>query len=172
MVKYPLFTFFYLLSHFITIGQASTYVDEKGVFRYPKNDKEIRLFGVNYTLPFAHGYRAIHYISKNHKQAIDKDIYHITRLGLDAYRVHIWDMEITDSLGNLIKTPQLDALDYTLAKLKERGIKTLITPFKVGGNGYPEKDFNVAGFSAKLKKWQTYADVEVLKNKNAILHNC
>jgi hypothetical protein len=172
MVKSPLFTFLYLLSHFITIGQASTYVDEKGVFRYLKNDKEIRLFGVNYTLPFAHGYRAIHYISKNHKQAIDKDIYHITRLGLDAYRVHIWDMEITDSLGNLIKTPQLDALDYTLAKLKERGIKTLITPFKVGGNGYPEKDFNVAGFSAKLKKWQTYADVEVLKNKNAILHNC
>ena len=165
MVKYPLFTFLYLLSHFITIGQASTYVDEKGVFRYLKNNKEIRLFGVNYTLPFAHGYRAIHYIGKNHKQAIDKDIYHITRLGLDAYRVHIWDMEITDSLGNLIKTPQLDALDYTLAKLKERGIKTLITPFKVGGNGYPEKDFNVAGFSAKLRKWQTYADVEVLKKQ-------
>jgi len=165
MVKYPLFTFLYLLSHFITIGQASTYVDEKGVFRYLKNNKEIRLFGVNYTLPFAHGYRAIHYIGKNHKQAIDKDIYHITRLGLDAYRVHIWDMEITDSLGNLIKTPQLDALDYTLAKLKERGIKTLITPFKVGGNGYPEKDFNVAGFSAKFKKWQTYADVEVLKKQ-------
>lgn len=147
------------------MGQASTYVDEKGVFKYLSNDEEIRLFGVNYTLPFAHGFRAIHYIGKNHKQAIDKDIYHITRLGLDAYRVHIWDMEITDSLGNLIRTPQLDLLDYTLAKLKERGIKTIITPFKVGGNGYPEKDFDVVGFSAKLSKTHTYAEVEVLNKQ-------
>ncbi|PQJ79108.1 hypothetical protein BTO18_07970 [Polaribacter porphyrae] len=147
------------------LGQKSTYVDDNGIFRYVKNDKEIRLFGVNYTLPFAHGFRAINYVNKNHKEAIDKDIYHITRLGLDAYRVHIWDMEITDSLGNLIKTPQLDLLDYTLAELKKRGIKTIVTPFKVGGNGYPEKDFDVEGFSSKLGKWQTYSGDTVLEKQ-------
>jgi hypothetical protein len=142
--------------------QKSTYVDDKGVFRYTKNNKEIRLFGVNYTLPFAHGFRAINYLDKNHKEAIDKDVYHMARLGLDGYRVHIWDMEITDSIGNLIKTPQLDLLDYLFAKLKERGIKTIVTPFKVGGNGYPEKDFPTEGFSGKLGKWQTYAGAAIL----------
>tara|TARA_R110002126_G_scaffold291752_1_gene456839 strand:+ start:12110 stop:14674 length:2565 start_codon:yes stop_codon:yes gene_type:complete len=154
-----------LLAITFSYAQKSTYVDENGVFRYSKNNKEIRLFGVNYTLPFAHGFRAINYVDKKHKEAIDKDIYHITRLGLDAYRVHIWDMEITDSLGNLIKTQQLDLLDYTLAKLKERGIKTIVTPFKVGGNGYPEKDFEVEGFSSQLGKWQTYAGDKVLEKQ-------
>lgn len=143
-------------------AQKSTYVDDNGVFRYSENDEEIRLFGVNYTLPFAHGYRAINYLDKNHKEAIDKDVYHITRLGLDAYRVHIWDAEITDKNGNLIPTPQLDLLDYMLAKFKERGIKTIVTPFKVGGNGYPEKDVPAPGFSDTLEKWQTYADEEII----------
>lgn len=147
------------------LSQKSTYVDDNGVFRYTKNDKEIRLFGVNYTLPFAHGFRAINYIGKNHKEAIDKDVYHIAKLGIDGYRVHIWDMEITDSLGNLIKTQQLDLLDYTLAKLKERGIKTIVTPFKVGGNGYPEKDFQTTGFSGKLGKWQTYSGAAILEKQ-------
>ena len=128
--------FFFLQTSF-SYTQQSSYVDDNGIFRYTKNDKEIRLFGVNYTLPFAHGFRAINYVGKNHKEAIDKDVYHMSRLGLDAYRVHIWDMEITDSIGNLLKIPQLDLLDYLFAKLKERGIKTIVTPFKVGGNGYP-----------------------------------
>ena len=154
-----------LILTFLTLysfGQQSTYVDKNGVFRYTNTKKEVRLFGINYTLPFAHGYRAMNYINKDHKKAIDKDVYHFTRLGLDAYRVHIWDMEVTDSLGNLIKTPQLDLLDYLFSKLKERGIKTIITPFKVGDNGYPEKSFPTPGFSSKLEKWQTYAGESVL----------
>ena len=155
---------FFLVSTQIQ-GQKSTYVDDHGVFRYSKNDKEILLFGVNYTLPFAHGYRAINYIGKNHKEAIDKDVYHLTRLGLDGFRVHIWDGEITDSIGNLINSAQLDLLDYTLAKMKERGIKTIITPFKVGGNGYPERSFPTTGFSSTLDKWQTYAGEEILKKQ-------
>ena len=100
-LKKYFFFFIFLLTSTFFFGQKSTYVDDNGVFRYAKTNEEIRLFGVNYTLPFAHGFRAINYVNKNHKQAIDKDIYHLTRLGLDAYRVHIWDMEITDSIGNL-----------------------------------------------------------------------
>ncbi len=143
-------------------AQASTYIDQEGVFRYVENNKEIRLFGANYTLPFAHGYRAINYLNKDHKKAIDQDIYHMTLLGLDAHRVHIWDAEVTDSLGNLIQTPQLDLLDYTLAKYKDRGFKTIITPFKVGENGYPEKDFETPGFSSKLQKQNTYSGEAIL----------
>jgi hypothetical protein len=146
----------------LTSAQNSTYVDDNGVFRYSENDDEIRLFGVNYTLPFAHGYRAINYLDKNHKEAIDKDVYHIARLGITAYRVHIWDSEITDEVGNLLNTPQLDLLDYLLAKLKQRGIKTIVTPFKVGGNGYPEKNVPTLGFSDTLEKGETYADEELI----------
>ncbi|MFT4801038.1 MAG: hypothetical protein ACI93N_000803, partial [Flavobacteriaceae bacterium] len=156
---------FFLLQTSFSYTQQSSYVDDNGIFRYTKNDKEIRLFGVNYTLPFAHGFRAINYVGKNHKEAIDKDVYHMSRLGLDAYRVHIWDMEITDSIGNLIKTPQLDLLDYLFAKLKERGIKTIVTPFKVGGNGYPEKDSTTTGFSGELGKWQTYSGAAILEKQ-------
>lgn len=161
-MKHVLVLLFFSLCFAPLAAQPSTYVDEKGVFRWVENDEEIRLFGVNYTLPFAHGYRAINYLGKDHKEAIDKDVYHITRLGVNAYRVHIWDAEITDENGNLIQTPQLDLLDYMLAKFKERGIKTIVTPFKVGGNGYPEKDFPAPGFSANLQKWQTYTGEEVL----------
>ncbi|NCT61505.1 MAG: cellulase family glycosylhydrolase, partial [Flavobacteriia bacterium] len=133
--------------------------------RWSKSKEEIRLFGVNYTLPFAHGFRAINYVNKDHKNAIDKDVYHLSRLDVNAFRVHIWDAEVTDSLGNLINSPQLDLLDYTLAKMKERGFKTLITPFKVGDNGYPEKNVPTQGFSNKLEKWQTYADEKIIEKQ-------
>ena len=58
-------------------------------------------FGCNYTLPFAHAYRAEGYLGMNRKAAVDKDTYHFARLGFNAFRVHIWDVEITDSKGNL-----------------------------------------------------------------------
>lgn len=164
MQKKICFWLFFLTTSYLAHGQ-STYVGKNGVFRWSKDKKEIRVFGVNYTLPFAHGYRAITYLDKNHKQAIDKDVYHIARLGLDGFRVHIWDAEVTDSLGNLINSPQLDLLDYTLAKLKERNIKTIITPFKVGGNGYPEKDMDAPGFSNSLQKPQTSSGDDILKKQ-------
>jgi hypothetical protein len=160
-----LFLALFIISNNSIFSQKSTYVDDFGVFRWSKNKEEIRLFGVNYTLPFAHGYRAINYVNKNHKTAIDKDVYHLARLGVNAFRVHIWDAEVTDSLGNLINSPQLDLLDYTLAKMKERGFKTLITPFKVGDNGYPEKNVPTQGFSNKLEKWQTYADEKIIEKQ-------
>lgn len=159
------FIIVFIFNHLFIQSQQTTYVDDFGVFRWSKNKEEIRLFGVNYTLPFAHGYRAVNYVNKNHKTAIDKDVYHLARLGVNAFRVHIWDAEVTDSLGNLINTPQLDLLDYTLAKMKERGFKTLITPFKVGDNGYPEKNVPTIGFSNKLEKWQTYADEKIIEKQ-------
>lgn len=165
MKKLVLFFSLIFLTIFNFYPQKSTYVDSNGVFRWVKSDKEIRLFGINYTLPFAHGYRAINYLNKDHKEAIDKDVYHFTKLGIDGYRVHIWDVEITDSIGNVLNTPQLDLLDYLLFKLKERGIKTIVTPFKVGGNGYPEKDFPTPGFSSKMGKWQTYSGKEILEKQ-------
>lgn len=123
------------------------YIDESGVMRWSDSDREASFYGVNYTLPFAHAYRAINYVGKNHKEAIDKDVYHFARLGFNAYRIHIWDVEISDSEGNVINNDHLDLLDYLIAKLKERNIRVLITAMTTFGNGYPEKNQKTGGFS-------------------------
>jgi hypothetical protein len=128
------------------------YVDNKGVIRYTKGGAEAAFFGVNYTAPFAYGYRSIKALNLDLKQEIDKDVYHFARLGIDAFRVHVWDVEIADSTGNLLQNEHLDLFDYLLAALKKRGIKTIITPIAFWGNGYPEPDEQTPGFSTKWGK--------------------
>jgi hypothetical protein len=128
------------------------YVDNKGVMRYTKGGAEAAFFGVNYTVPFAYGYRSIKALNLDLKKEIDKDVYHFARLGIDAFRVHVWDVEIADSGGNLRQNEHLDLFDYLLAALKKRGIKTVITPIAFWGNGYPERDEPTPGFSSKWGK--------------------
>ncbi|MEO6456214.1 MAG: membrane or secreted protein, partial [Ginsengibacter sp.] len=72
---------------------------------------------------------------------------HLARLGLDAFRVHVWDTEISDSLGNLLENDHLRLFDFLLAELKKRNIKIVITPIAFWGNGYPERDERTPGFS-------------------------
>ena len=93
-----------LLFAFVNIqGKSSStpfiYIDGNGVIRWSDTRQEASFFGVNYTLPFAHAYRALGYLGLDRKAAIDKDVYHITRLGLNAYRIHLWDVELTDEQG-------------------------------------------------------------------------
>ena len=57
----------------------------------------------------------------------DKDVYHLSRLGLNAYRIHLWDVELTDGQGNLLENEHIDLMDYLIAKLKERNIHIVIT---------------------------------------------
>lgn len=103
-------------------AQNDIYIDKSGTMRWTGSNEEASFYGVNYTLPFAHAYRAIRYTNKNHKEAIDKDVYHFARLGFNAYRIHVWDVEISDEEGKLIKNNHLDLLDYLIAKLRERNI--------------------------------------------------
>jgi hypothetical protein len=128
------------------------YVDNKGVIRYTKGGAEAAFFGVNYTVPFAYGYRSVKALNLDLKKEIDKDVYHFARLGIDAFRLHVWDTEISDSAGNLLQNDHLELFDYLLAALKKRGIKTIITPIAYWGNGYPERDERTPGFSAKWGK--------------------
>lgn len=53
------------------------------------------------------------YLGLDRKAAIDKDVYHITRLGLNAYRIHLWDVELTDEQGNVLENEPLDLLDIS-----------------------------------------------------------
>lgn len=138
------------------------YVDEKGVLRYTKDKKEASFFGVNYTTPFAHAYRAHKALGVNLEKAIQQDVYHMARLGLDAFRVHVWDTEISDTVGNLLENDHLRLFDFLLAELKKRNIKTIITPIAFWGNGYPERDEPTPGFSRK------YGRGRVTTNDSAI----
>lgn len=123
------------------------YIDKTGTFRWTKDNKEAAFFGVNYTTPFAHAYRAHKVLGINPEDAIREDVYHMARLGLDAFRVHVWDTEISDVEGNLLNNEHLRLYDFLLAELKKRNIKTIITPIAFWGNGYPERDEDTPGFS-------------------------
>ncbi|MDR0865146.1 MAG: hypothetical protein LBO74_09495 [Candidatus Symbiothrix sp.] len=136
----------------------TVYIDQEGVMRWSDSRKEASFYGVNYTLPFAHAYRAINYTGKNHKEAIDKDVYHFARLGFNAYRVHVWDVEISDSTGNIIENEHLDLLDYLIAKLQERNIRIVLTTMTNFGNGYPEKNKPTGGFSYLYDKCKVHSD--------------
>ncbi|HEX6226626.1 MAG TPA: cellulase family glycosylhydrolase, partial [Chryseolinea sp.] len=141
---------------------SSVFVDEAGVMRWSKSNAEVRGFGINYTVPFAHAYRAAKALNISHKEAIDNDVYHFSRLGFDAYRVHVWDTEISDSLGNLLENEHLQLFDYMLKKMKDRGMKFILTPIAFWGNGYPEPEEKTPGFSHK------YGKENCLTNENAI----
>ncbi|HZH96033.1 MAG TPA: hypothetical protein VEY06_09115, partial [Flavisolibacter sp.] len=144
----PLFlTFSYSAIHAQKKSANLVYVDKEGVLRYAKDKKEAAFFGVNYTVPFAYGYRSHKALGVDLEKAIDADVYHMARLGLDAFRVHVWDVEISDSLGNLLQNEHLRLFDYLVQKLKEQNIKILITPIAFWGNGYPERDIKTNGFS-------------------------
>lgn len=144
---------FFVLLAFAAGSAAQNYsVDKQGVLRDPAGN-ECAFFGFNYCMPFAHGYRMHQRRGIDPKSAIDRDTYHMARLGANAFRVHIWDVEISDSEGNLIENEHLDLLDYTIAKCAERGIKTVVTGIAFWGNGWPEPDDkSLPGFSNKIPK--------------------
>lgn len=139
------------------------YVDASGVIRWDKDHKEAAFFGTNYTAPFAYGNRAIVRMGVTAEQAIKDDVYHFSRLGLDAFRVHVWDQEISDAEGNLINNEHLRLFDFLLAELKKRKIKTLITPIAFWGNGYPEKDEKTGSFANKYGKDKSVVSEEAFK---------
>jgi hypothetical protein len=128
------------------------YVDKQGVLRWTSNNQEAAFFGVNYTTPFAYAYRAQKKLNIDLEKTIREDVYHFARLGLDAFRVHVWDTEITDTVGNLLENDHLRLFDYLLAELAKRNIKTIITPIAFWGNGYPDRDEATPGFARKYGK--------------------
>lgn len=142
---------------------ASVYVDKSGVMRWSDTREEASFFGVNYTVPFAHAYRALGYLGKDHKKAIDRDVYHFARLGFNAYRIHIWDVEISDATGNLLVNEHMDLLDYLIYKLKERNIKVVLTAMTTFGNGYPERNQPTGGFSYLYDKCEVHDNPEARK---------
>ncbi|MDP3581346.1 MAG: membrane or secreted protein, partial [Ignavibacteria bacterium] len=89
------------------------------------------------------------------------DVAQMVRLGLDAFRVHVWDREISDRDGNLLKNEHLDLFDYLMSKLAANGIKSIITPIAWWGTGWPEPDVETPGFS------QIYSKMDLITSTKA-----
>ena len=126
-----LITIFILVTQQIFTQTQTTnhsYVDTDGVLRWSKDNSEIRGFGVNYSLPFAHAYRMAKRMNITPEEAIRQDVYHFARLDLDLYRIHVWDTEISDTLGNLIDNDHLRLFDFAINEMKNRGMRFVITP--------------------------------------------
>ena len=148
---------------------AHIHIDKQGIMRWQGTEKEALFFGVNYTTPFAHAYRAHKQLGVDLEEAIKKDVYHLARLGVNAFRVHVWDVEISDREGNLLENEHLRLFDLLLAELKKRGIYVLITPIAFWGNGYPEPDDKLPGFSAYYGKAASTVNKAAIKAQERYL---
>jgi hypothetical protein len=166
MKKTALF-FILLIAFFESAAQTHKtfplYVDSQGIMRRTSTGQEVSYFGTNYTLPFAHSFRAAGYLGIDRYKAVDNDVYHFARLGFNAYRLHIWDVEISDKDGNLLENEHLRLLDYLVKKLEERGIDIVFTAETNFGNGYPEKNIKTNGFSYLYDKCMIHSDTQAVK---------
>jgi hypothetical protein len=133
------------------------YLDDQGVVRWNSNNKEVALFGANYSLASGCDYRAAGYVHSDRKKLVEKDMEHFARMGWDGMRLCFWgDWENCDRQGNLILNDHLDVLDYTIYQAKQRGVYILFTPITTYASWWPDgspNDFN-PGFSAIYQRDQ------------------
>lgn len=134
------------------------YVDDNGIMRRSDTNAEVSYFGTNYTVPFAHAYRALGYLQKDRKEAIARDVRQMSRLGLNAFRLHLWEAEIADAEGNLLENEHLDLLDYLIAQLEAESIDIILTAQTNFGNGYPERNIDTGAFTYDFDKCRIHED--------------
>ena len=123
------------------------YVDNNGNLKWTITNENAYFFGVNYSVPFAFSYRALKDKGISHKEVIDLDVQQFKRLGMNAYRIHVWDREVSDKDGNLLNNEHIELLDYLIAKLIENDIYIILTPIAWWGTGWPAPDVETPGFS-------------------------
>ena len=92
------------------------------------DQKEVRLWGVNYYMPFNHNYVNIEEMGIDHFNAIDRDIEDFKRMRIDLVRMHVYDREISDIYGNIIENDHLRVMDYLVEQLDKAGIYIMMTP--------------------------------------------
>lgn len=156
-----------LLLDFISVfAQESSnlvYVDNNGNLKWTNTNENAYFFGVNYSVPFAFSYRALKDKGISHKEVIDLDVQQFKRLGMNAYRIHVWDREVSDKDGNLLNNEHIELLDYLIAKLIENDIYIILTPIAWWGTGWPAPDVETTGFSTFYSKIESTTKPEVLK---------
>src|SRR3954470_11368069 len=95
-------------------------LDEAGVIRWTADNREVALFGANYSLASSCDYRAAGYVGADRKKLVEQDMLHFARMGWDGMRLCLWgDWENSDKNGNLIVNDHLDVMDYAIAEAKK-----------------------------------------------------
>ncbi len=131
--------------------------------------EEVALFGANYSLPFAFGYRSVKAMGLSHEEMIRLDVAHLARLGVTAYRIHLWDRLISDRDGNLLNNEHLQLFDFLLSELKRYNIKAVVTPIGWWGSGYPAPDPQEPGFSVLYSKNQMNEKADAIQAQKRYL---
>ncbi len=98
-----------------------------GVLQY-EDGGEVALWGVNYYPQSWTEYESLKSRGIDHRKAIDDDFEDFSAMGIDLLRIHVFDREISDGQGNLVRNEHLDLLDYLVAKCNANGIYLMLTP--------------------------------------------
>jgi len=171
MMRFKPTTMLTLAALSLSVTASESYVKD-GVWYQTNADgkaEEVALFGANYSLPFAFGYRSVKAMGLSHEEMIRLDVAHLARLGVTAYRIHLWDRLISDRDGNLLENEHLKQFDFLLSELKRYNIKAVVTPIGWWGSGYPAPDPQEPGFSVLYSKNQMNEKADAIKAQHRYL---
>jgi hypothetical protein len=104
-----------------------------GVLRY-QDGGEVALWGVNYYPQSWEQYQSLKKLGIDHRRSMEEDFEDFQAMGLDIIRIHVFDTEITDAAGNLVRNEHLDLLDYLVAQCNRRGMYLMLTPIAWWGS--------------------------------------
>ncbi|MGO8747184.1 MAG: hypothetical protein ACLQNE_14455 [Thermoguttaceae bacterium] len=104
-----------------------------GVLRY-QDGGEVALWGVNYYPQSWEQYQSLKKLGIDHRRSMEEDFEDFQAMGLDVIRIHVFDTEITDAAGNLVRNEHLDLLDYLVAQCNRRGMYLMLTPIAWWGS--------------------------------------
>ncbi len=129
-----------------------------GVLEY-ENGGETVLWGTNYYPQSWGQYYSLRERNVDFYKAVDQDLEDIAPKSLAApgcdgndprrmniIRIHVFDTEISDSKGNLVRNDHLDILDYLAAQCIEHGLYLWLTPIAWWGSPVARSD----AFSKKI----------------------
>jgi hypothetical protein len=102
-------------------------VVQDGILRYAAGG-EVALWGVNYYPQSWMEYENLKKLGIDPRRAIDQDLADLQRIGIQMIRIHVFDSEISDAAGNLIRNDHLDVLDYLVSQCEARGLYLMLTP--------------------------------------------
>ena len=95
---------------------------------YDADDREVRLWGVNYYAPFNHNFYNLEELGIRQEDAIDRDIAHFKLMGIDLVRMHMYEREITDPMGNIVENRNMEVFDYLIDACEKNGIFLMLSP--------------------------------------------
>ncbi len=98
-----------------------------GVLRYP-DGAEVCLWGVNTYPQSWYQFDNMKKLGVDMHATLHADLDHLQKMGIEAIRIHVFDREISDKDGNLVRNEHLDLLDDLIGECSRRGIYLYFTP--------------------------------------------